>query len=291
MITTGSTSLGFSNATEVIDTSTNSTTCTNLQQYPLAVFGSMGVLNNNGKPLICGGFGSGTAFKECYFFDSNGWTATFPMITARFNAAMTRSPFSDKSQHVLVAGGGGANSSVLGSVEVLTDNGWEIFTPALPTTMFGHCMVIRSPSTVMIISGNQGGSYSGNTYTLNDFQTYWANGPPLNIPRFGHSCGKILENGKSTKFSIIVVAGHNSNGFSPLEFLDEDALSWRLGQNIPSFRYGLSLVEDLSGGIIILGGLSGSGVYSTSLYHLSNAGVSTQLELLTQKLSKGTNKC
>ena len=107
---------------------------------------------------------------------------------------------------------GGGNPNQLASVEVLTDNGWEMFTPALQTAMSGHCMVTRFPSTVMVIGGNQGGINSANTYTLTDLQTSWTKEPPLNFVHRLHSCGKISENGKIAKFSTIVVGGYNGHG-------------------------------------------------------------------------------
>ena len=48
---------------------------------------------------------------------------------------------------------------------------------------------------------------------------------------------------------------------------------------------GMSLVEDLRGGVIVLGGDYGASDYSNSLYYLPNAGDNAQWKLLSQKLA------
>jgi hypothetical protein len=89
------------------------------------------------------------------------------MAQAKNHHAMTKSPFTNKPQSMLVTGGknfGGA----LSTVEILTDNGWEVFTPSLPFTVWLHCMVLLNSSTIIVVGGNQNGATSAKTYLISD---------------------------------------------------------------------------------------------------------------------------
>ena len=41
----------------------------------------------------------------------------------------------------------------------------------------------------------------------------WSDGPPLNIPRSGHSCGRIKSSDPFQDWTIIVVGGLNGGGY------------------------------------------------------------------------------
>lgn len=89
------------------------------------------------------------------------------MAQAKNHHAMTKSPFTNKPQSMLVTGGknfGGA----LSTVEILTDNGWEVFTPSLPVTVWLHCMVLLNSTTIIVVGGNQNGETSAKTYLISD---------------------------------------------------------------------------------------------------------------------------
>ena len=89
------------------------------------------------------------------------------MVYAKHHAAMTVSPFTDKPQYLFVTGGY-SPSGRLSVVEILTDNGWEEFSPSLPVDIYQHCMVLMNSTAALVISGLQNGGYSAQTYLISD---------------------------------------------------------------------------------------------------------------------------
>ena len=71
-------------------------------------------------------------------------------------------------------------------------------------------MVAIDEATVMIIAGNIGTeTYSKKTFLFKPTENSWIAGPELTVERWGHGCGRILEDAESPRFSIIVAGGHN----------------------------------------------------------------------------------
>ena len=89
------------------------------------------------------------------------------MVYAKDQAAMTKSPFLNKTQSLFVTGGFGF-SGASQFAEILTDNGWELFSPSLPVSVYLHCMVLRNSTTVLVIGGVQNAVVSPNTYMISD---------------------------------------------------------------------------------------------------------------------------
>jgi hypothetical protein len=92
------------------------------------------------------------------------------MINAMNHFAMTKSPFTNKPQSLFVTGGSisGYSNGVLSSAEILTNNGWEVFSPSLPVTVYLHCMVLLNSTTAMVVGGIQNGAVSAKTYLIGD---------------------------------------------------------------------------------------------------------------------------
>jgi hypothetical protein len=63
---------------------------------------------------------------------------------------------------------------------------------------------------------------------------------------------------------------------------------WRLGNNLPVATWRASLVEDPRGGVILVGGVTSSGL-TTSLYRLKHGGLYAKWEMMTQKLKLGNS--
>ena len=74
-------------------------TC-NAPDYPYAVYGTVGGLDKNGKPIICGGSGDGPSVyhRDCFTLEGNSWENRVNMTEPRAYAALLQSPFDDDHQ-------------------------------------------------------------------------------------------------------------------------------------------------------------------------------------------------
>jgi hypothetical protein len=89
------------------------------------------------------------------------------MMYAKHQTAMTKSPFTNKPQSLFVTGGWGP-SGAMPYAEILTKNGWEVFTPSFPVSVHLHCMVLMNSTTAMVVGGVQNTVVSANTYMISD---------------------------------------------------------------------------------------------------------------------------
>ena len=105
--------------------------------------------------------------SNCYIFKSGSWITGPTMVNEKAFAAMTLSPFTYKPQYLFVTGGYKPGIG-LSSAEILTDNGWEYFSPSLPVGIYHHCMVLVNSTTVLVIGGFQKSAYSTQTYWITD---------------------------------------------------------------------------------------------------------------------------
>jgi hypothetical protein len=155
------------------------------------------------------------------------------------------------------------------------------------------CMVLLNSSTSFLIGGKQDESYSSpNSYLLNTASNSqeWIKGPSLKIGREHHSCARIRKDSSSHQFSIIVVGGWNHRNFEKLEsveILDEGASEWRNGPDLPFGISHASLVEDPSGGVVLVGGNSFDNRHLKTLFSLSDAGDDAKWIEMPQKLKIG----
>ncbi len=90
-----------------------------------------------------------------------------------------------------------------------------------------------------------------------------------------------MTDGASDEKTVIVVGG--SHGFGrtihPLqstEIYDDVTSTWRSGPELPDGIALGVLVEDLSGGVVLIGGYSFKIPYLDTLYRLSHAGMAIQ---------------
>ena len=136
-------------------------------------------------------------------------------------------------------------------------------------------MVRVNSSTFLLIGGVQEDPFYGanfnssKTFFVNLDSGNWSTGPELKIGRSYHVCGKISQDGK---FSIIVAGGYNNKfGFdlSSVEVLDEGATEWQKGPELPVKLNGAAMVEDVKGGLILIGGQSHE-EYLDTLYELKD---------------------
>ena len=67
------------------------------------------------------------------------------------------------------------------------------------------------------------------TFILN-MSMIWSEGPPLNFPRSGHSCGRIKSDDPFQDWTIIVVGGLNGGGYlNNTEVLNKKTMTWEPG--------------------------------------------------------------
>jgi hypothetical protein len=229
---------GNDNDFEVIDLESRTNVCKNPIPFTLNVYGGIGGLGLDGRPLICGG----TTNENCYLYDDDddNWLQTFTMIQPRRQfSASSKSPYQNSSLMVTgVSLGGPANTA-----EILTPTGW-IQKPSMPIDVMYHCMVTINTTTVMVIGGKSP-YFSSLTFYFNVESETWTEGPMLNIGRAYHSCGLIQE---ARKNSIIVIGGigNNEKILQSVEILDVGATEWYNGQDFVSgIRYA-KLIEGIS---------------------------------------------
>jgi hypothetical protein len=185
---------------------------------------------------------------------------------------------------------GGYDGSSLNSAEMLTEEGWESNIPSLPVTVNAHCMVTVNSTTVMVIGGVQNGQRSGKTFYFTFGKGSWTGGPELKNKRTTHSCGRIRRNKESQKMSIIVAGGgDDSNYLSSVEILDEDSHEWQTG---PKLLFGIDesqMVEDQTGGVVLIGGLTSDDDNLDTLYQLPHGGQDAVWTKIDKKMKTERN--
>ena len=222
---------------------------------------------------MCGGRANGNFTNACYKYDLGKWEQTQSMKEKRRLAASIQ-----QTSGLLVLGGLDQNARHNTS-EILTQNGWENGLPNFPVDIFFQCMVQFNSSHIMVIAGQQNGSSnSSETFIIDTENGAWHEGPLLISGRHAQSCARIHRDSQSNDLSsIIVVGGWNSVELDvpTTEILDQGANEWRQGPELP---YGISvsnLVEDSTGGVVLVGGqikFEGHGDVTADIFRLPNAG-------------------
>ena len=168
---------------------------------PLRAYGGLGP---NDKPVLCGGFYQTDAlgtYMECFLFQNNAWNSIQSLTTPRIDAAISPSPYPNKSHHYIVTGVYNSKNysddyyynEELNTGEILTDGGWIPFPVLLPVKIANHCMVLINSTTLLIIGGGQFNSSidikaykklyppdSVNTFFFNSDNEKWTQGPGKN---------------------------------------------------------------------------------------------------------------
>ncbi len=268
---------------EVINLASSASTCKNPPNFPATVCGAIGGLGFKGNPIVCGGRQNDVPSNKCYSLENNKWVSSASMNSQRSSAAAVQL----KDGKLLVTGGY-RSSAFLNSAEMLTEEGWESNIPALPVTIYGHCMVTVNSTTVMVIGGVQNNPYSGKTFYFTFGEESWTEGPELKNKRGVHSCGKIRRNKESQEMSIIVAGG--ADGYSRpslVEILDEDSNEWQTGPELPFGIDYSQMVEDQNGGVVFIGGGTFSISNLDTLYQLPHGGQDAVWTKMEQKLKTG----
>jgi hypothetical protein len=194
---------------------------------------------------------------DCFYFEYGQWNPSQPLTENRFYSGFSTSPYPKVKSKIFVTGGGlNGTLSPISSAELLTDKGWESVAAPLPTPLQYHCMVLLNSITAMVTGGIENTTITSNTYLRNTEINQWIEGPSLSQNRYQHSCGRIRNGKESSKFEIIVVGGFNGSDLSSVEIFDAETYAWRAGASLPFAITDAVLVEDPTGGVILVGGRS-----------------------------------
>jgi hypothetical protein len=269
---------------EVINLASSASTCNNPPNFPATVRAAIGGLGFKGNPILCGGDQNHDYSNKCYTLENNEWISSASMKSVRVYAASAQL----QDGKLLVTGGWDESGSDLNSAEMLTEDGWESNIPALPVTVFDHCMVTVNSTTVMVIGGWQNEQYSGKTFYFTFGDESWTEGPELKNKRGYHSCGKIRRNKESQEMSIIVAGGYYDGSLlSSVEILHEGSNGWQTGPELPFAIDECQMVEDQNGGVVLIGGESSTVDNLDTLYQLPHGGQDVVWTKMEQKMKTG----
>jgi len=252
---------------EIINLNSTETVCEPLKNFPYANVASNGEIWFDNKPIICGGDRND---QSCWHYYNGQWIEGQPLIVGRTEFAMV------KSEHGLVVSGGhSVNEEYFSNQEILTPTGWKSIA-SLPKALIRHCLVNLNSTHIMAIGGfDSNFIFDVNILDLNTES--WTVGPSLKTARYDHSCGKILT--QDGQEAIIAIGGHG--GESSVEVLMPGDNQWIEGPNLPRSIWAAQLVQDVSGGVVLIGGFDGR-VFLNTLYKLSS--LDGSWELMIQKL-------
>ena len=151
---------------EIIDLENPSNVCSNFPNYPLPLFGSMGSLNSQGQPFICGGHNGATLISTCYKLINNTWIKFPPMNVKRCTGALSNGNwFNQQRRHLVTGTYGGSSDAATG--EILTENGWQMLNISLPYKIYEHCSVMMNSSTALVIGGYSINAPINKTFFIN----------------------------------------------------------------------------------------------------------------------------
>jgi len=152
--------------------------------------------------------------------------------------------------------------------------------PALPMSLYGHCLQKLNRSHFVLIGGHDGKKLNPKSFFFDGSQ--WIEGPHLRISRKYHSCALLHF---STSILVVVAGGEARSGITAeVEFLNLEVpelgdlrtrqMHWIKGPSLPRPLYATSLVPTLPAlnhdrkSLIVVGGHDG-GNCRTEMYQLS----------------------
>ena len=149
---------------EILDLTNPPKNCQNLPPYPGMPFRSMGGLDKNSQPVICGGLDANSASSSlCYtLIASNGTWVPAPLLTGPRAAGAYTQVVSSTNISILVAGGSDYYGHFTCSVEALNtqtstwtttlDNSHTQFAP-LPRCVERACMTQLNSTQIVFTGG------------------------------------------------------------------------------------------------------------------------------------------
>ena len=186
-----------------------SRSCSNLQNYPIAMYKATGAIVS-GHPIICGGW-SGSPHSECYHHNkaSNSWTFLTNMTTKRDDSASV--PVNGR---LLVLGGWGGVR--LATTEYISPSGDATQPgPDLPVPRDSHCAVVLSSGQVMLLGG-----YPDRKSAIifhPESETFDQSLPPMLYNRRNFGCASFYSPLHGNREVVLAVGGY---GQATAEILD-----------------------------------------------------------------------
>ena len=252
---------------DIIDLENPNNVCNGWAVYPQYPAGSVGFLDPNGIPIICGGW-NGHDSDYCFNYNiANVWFVNSMLVYPRNYAAIAISNWLSQPQTVLITGT--SNTLYGNTAEMLTERGWELVATPMPYSVHHHCSAMLDSKTGFVIGGFVNGSPSDKVLLFNSESKTWTYGPSLNIARHSHSCGKIIQ---GNDYVIIVAGGENNGGLlMSVEIFNNTTNSWSKGPSLPYAVALAGLAEDPTSGVVLVGGTSVAVAYMNSMIRLRNA--------------------
>jgi hypothetical protein len=175
--------------------------CSNLQNYPIAMSYATGAIVS-GHPMICGGW-SGSRHSECYHHNkaSNSWTFLSKMTTKRSYSASV--PVNGK---LLVLGG--YDGDRLATTEYISPSGDASQPgPDLPAPRDEHCAVKLSNGQVMLLGGKPYENHKSAIIFHPETETFDQSLPPMLYDRYEFGCASFYSPLHDNREVVIAVGG------------------------------------------------------------------------------------
>ena len=137
---------------EVVDLSSENSTCKDAPNYPLKTAWAVGGLYNNTTPIICGGTSGNETYEDCFKLQGNSWISIQPMTVPREAASATKYPsaVAKSSNDLLVIGGYNSEVGILRSLEAFGPDGWKSVNSSLPEGVRWGCAMTVNETTVVL---------------------------------------------------------------------------------------------------------------------------------------------
>jgi len=134
---------------DIVDVVSNSS-CSPIENYPIEIFASQGVLMNKSTPVVCGGGNGWGGINTCYMYQKPSWVSFPSMLTSRQWFGMVPiTSFKNITSQIFVTGGYKTYAS-----EIFDGNSWsDANIPDLPSMFYQACLTQADDDTLIISGG------------------------------------------------------------------------------------------------------------------------------------------
>jgi hypothetical protein len=127
-------------AVEIVDLQSQNIKCSMLPNSEYFLDGSIGGLNENEEPWICGG-SCGSTYQLCWTYKAGSWKRTENLNYKRAYSGISQ--LANGSYFIT----GGINDrpwEPFGKTELLSNQRWIMSSPDLPEPIYQHCQVAKN---------------------------------------------------------------------------------------------------------------------------------------------------
>ena len=227
MVVGGEHDYDYDNSQRDAQLSSLTRSCSNLQNYPIAISGATGAIVS-GHPIICGswsyevcngGMCSVRSGSECYHHNkaSNSWTFLTNMTTNRYYSASV--PVNGK---LLVLGGQDGDWNTHSTTEYISPSGDASQPgPDLPTPRSNHCAVKLSNGQVMLLGGVP--DQKSAIIFHPESETFDQSLPPMLYDRSNFGCASFYSPLHDNREVVLVVGGSEQAKAEILDYSQPNA--------------------------------------------------------------------